>query len=196
MTDLTTQKRIIYILLGLVVLGLLGFFFYKKFLTPQEPTTVQSGTTIGGRVQPPVTITPTETEKNPIETLKPGEEIEIAPGQKLSKITDFPVVSPSLNKEEDKLLFYKKDGGGLFMSDFSGQTQQKISNLTILGMTEAFWSPTKDRAAVFYLDQETLKGFLHIGTSSVAILPQDIKKFFLFPHGKKTQKNKTNKLHK
>lgn len=185
MNDLTTQKRIIYILLGLALLGLIGFFLYKKFLAvPDQTTVAQPGNTTGGRVSPPP-VTPTEgIETNPTETLKSGEEIEIAPEQKLIRITDFPVVSPTINKKGDGLLFYKKDGGGLLTSDFSGQTQQKISNLTILGMTEAFWSPAKDRAAVFYLDQETLRGFLHIGTSSVAILPQDVKSFSWSPDGK------------
>lgn len=133
---------------------------------------------------PPPATSPGGTETSLTETLKPGEGIEITPEQKLIRITDFPVVSPTLNKEGDKLLFYKKDGGGLFTSDFSGQAQEKISNLTILGLTQALWSPTKDRAAVFYLDQDILKSFLHIGTSSVAILPQDVKSFSWSPDGK------------
>ena len=182
MNDLTTQKRIIYIFLGLVLLGVLGFFLYKRFLTAPEPTTTPLTTTTGCRISPPAT--PTDIKKSPIEILKPGEEIEVEAEQKLIRITDFPVVSPTLNKEGNKLLFYKKDGGGLFMSGFNGRDQEKISNLTILGMIEAKWSPAKDRAAVFYLDQEILKGFLHIGTTSVAILPQDVKTLSWSPDGK------------
>lgn len=180
MNDLTTQKRIIYLFLGVAVLGLLGFLLYRFFSpqavkspVPQKPTT--------GRIQP---APPTITEEKRPEELKPGEIIEVGSEQKLIKLTDFPVVSPSLNKTGDKILFYKKDGGGLFSSSFDGIDQQKISNLTILDMIEALWSPAKDRAAVFYLDQEVLKGFLHIGTSSVAILPQDLKSFSWSPDGR------------
>lgn len=182
--NINRTKKIIYTVTGLIILGLLGFFFYKKYLAlPDQTTAARPGTTSGGVLPPPITPTK-EPEASPTETLGPGEVIEIGAGQKLIRITDFPVVSPTLNKEGDKLLFYKKDGGGLFTSDFNGQAQEKISNLTILGMIEALWSPAKDRAAVFYLDQETLKSFLHIGTSSVAILPQNIKSFSWSPDGK------------
>lgn len=180
MSDLTTQKRVIYIFLGVAALGILGFLLYR-FLSPQttKPPIPEKPTT--GRIQ---SAPPTITEEKRPEELGPGEIIEISPEQKLTKLTDFSVVSPSLNKTGDKILFYKKGGGGLFSSSFDGREQQKISNLTILGMVEAFWPLTKDRAAVFYLDQEVLKGFLHIGTSSVAILPQEIKSFSWSPDGK------------
>lgn len=180
MNDLTTQKRIIYIFLGVAILGLLGFLLYR-FLSPQTVKPPAPARPATGRIQPPPPTT--AVEKTP-EELKPGEIIEVGPEQKLIKLTDFSVVAPSLNKTGDKILFYKKDGGGLFSSSFDGLEQQKVSNLTILGMIEALWSPAKDRAAVFYLDQETLKSFLHIGTSSVAILPQDIKSFSWSPDGK------------
>ena len=193
MNDLTTQKRIIYIILGVAIFGLLGFFLYSFFSPPIEKSSISQKPTTG-RIQP---VPLTTTGEKPPKELKPSETIETKAGQKLIKITDFSVVSPTINKEGTKLLFYKKDGGGLFSSSFDGTDQQKISNLTILGMTEALWSPTKDRAAIFYLDQEILKGFLHIGTSSVAILPQETRSFAWSPDGKSlayllSQDNKIN----
>lgn len=180
MNDLTAQKRIIYIVLGIIILGFFGFLLYR-FFAPQvgAPGAPQAGVT--GRVQP---TTPAGTGEKRPEELQPGETIEIGPEQKLIKLTDFSIVSPSLNKNEDKILFYKKDGGDLYSSDFKGAKLEKISNLTILGLVEAVWSPARDRAAVFYLDQETLKAFIHIGTSSVAILPQDLKSFSWSPDGR------------
>lgn len=180
MNDLTTQKRIIYIILGIIILGLLGFFLYRFFAPGAgAPGTPQAGVT--GLVQP---TTPIGAGERRPEELQPGETIEVGPEQRLIKLTDFSVISPSLNKNEDKILFYKKDGGDLYSSDFKGAKLEKISNLTILGLVEAVWSPARDRAAVFYLDQETLKAFLHIGTSSIAILPQDIKSFSWSPDGR------------
>lgn len=179
MNELKRTKLIIYFILGIMVLGLLGLLTYSRFTTTgRKPT--PKGPGITGRLSDG---RPTPTEKRP-EKLNLGEEFPVAAGQKLIKITDFSVVSPSLNKEENKILYYKKDGGNLYSSDFSGQKQEKISNLTIVGILEALWSPARDRAAVFYLDQETLKGFLHIGTSSVAILPQNLKSFSWSPDGK------------
>lgn len=113
----------------------------------------------------------------------PQQEIVGVSEPQLLQLTDFPVVSPSLNKKEDRIFFYKKDGGDLLSYDFSAGERQKIANLTIVGILEALWSPARDRAAVFYLDRETLKAFLHIGTSSVAVLPQNIEAFSWSPDG-------------
>lgn len=173
------KKRLIYVISGIIFFGILGYFLYISTKTPREQKQPkEQGVT--GRfpgTQPP-------SAKKEIPGQLPEKEISGAPEARLIRLTDFPVVSAALNKDESRVLFYKKDGGDLFSSDFSGKTQDKISNLTIIGMTEAIWSSVKDRAAIFYLDQETKKGFLHIGTSSVAILPQDIQSFSWSPDGK------------
>jgi len=194
--DLNRKKLIIYISAGIIILGVIGFILYR-FLFPAQPAkeAVVPGRISGGMPSASGGITTPQTPEEQIrpETLKPGEEITVMDEQKLTRITDFPVIAPSLNKDEDKVLFYKKDGGDLWSSDFTGLTQEKISNITIVGMIEAIWSPVRDRAAIFYLDNESKKGFLHIGTSSVTILPQDIKSFSWSPDGKNiaylTQKN-------
>lgn len=96
------------------------------------------------------------------------------PEPKLWQITDFAVVSPTLNKNEDKLLFYAKAGGDIYESDFFGKEKKKISNITILGILEAQWSPQKNKALVWYLDGHEIKKFIQtIGTTTqAAFLPQ------------------------
>lgn len=173
-----TTKRLIYIISGIILLGILGYFLYSSIKTSQKKQPEEKGVT--GRF--PGTLPPSAKKEIPGQ---PSEkEISGAPEARLIRLTDFSVVSAALNKNESKILFYKKDGGDLFSSDFRGENREKISNLTIVGISDAIWSPSKDRAAVFYLDQETKKGFLHIGTSSVAILPQDIISFSWSPDGK------------
>lgn len=184
MENLDRTKQIIYAVLAVLVLGLglLLYFGYRYFArTPSPVPTGKVGIT--GRLGLPGSGGVTGAKPAP-EELKPGESLAIAPEQKLFRITDFPVISPSFSKDEKKILYYKKAGGDLFSSDLDGKNQTKISNITIVGLMEALWSPSRDRAAVFYLDRETLKGFLHIGTSSVATLPQDIKSFSWSPDGK------------
>lgn len=178
MENSITTKQLIYIISGIILLGILGYFLYSSIKTPQKKQPEETGVT--GRFPG---AAPPSLKKEALG--QPSEkEITGTPEERLIRLTDFPVVSAALNKDESKILFYKKDGGDLFSSDFSGKTQNKISNLTIVGMTEATWSSTRDRAAIFYLDQETKKGFLHIGTSSIAILPQDIISFSWSPDGK------------
>lgn len=182
MQDLNRTKQIIYIALGILVLGLLIFFAFGYFAPVRAPSPTSRGG-VTGRLPGLTGAGELGTEPRP-EELKPGESLTISPEQKLFRITDFPVISPSFNKDEKKILYYKKAGGDLFSSDLDGKSQEKISNITIVGLTEALWSPLRDRAAVFYLDQETLKGFLHIGTSSVSTLPQDVKSFSWSSDGK------------
>lgn len=115
----------------------------------------------------------------------PAEEAEITgvPEARLKQITDFPVISPTLSKDEKRVVFYKKDAGDLISYTIEKGEQERISRITIIGVLEALWSPARDRAAVFYLDQDIKKGFLHIGTSSVAVLPSGIKSASWSPNG-------------
>jgi len=171
-------KRLIYIISGVILLGIFGYVLYRSAITPEQKQPEEIGITgrFPGVTPPFIKETPGQ------QILEP--EISGALEARLIRLTDFPVISAALNKNEDKIFFYKKEGGDLFSSDFKGENKEKVSNLTIIGISEAMWSPLKDRAAVFYLDQETKKGFLHLGTSSVAVLPQDIHSFSWSPDGK------------
>lgn len=184
MLDLSQRKTIILITVGLLLFGVVGVFAYLYF-APKESKAPAKSQTILGRflgTQEGVTETSQEETRTTSE-LKPGDTLETPSEETLVRITDFPVVSPTLTSSGDGLLFYKKDGGDLYRSDFEGKTQEKLSNITVVGLIEAVWSPKGDRALVFYLDRETKKAFLHIGTSSVAVLPQDIQSVMWLPDG-------------
>ncbi len=178
--DPVRSKRIIYLVLGMLLLGFLIAAVYIS-LRPAEETKRPTQERVTSRLPEFLNIFGGE-EIAPEE--KPAGKIAGAPEEKLIRITDFPVVSPALDAKGERLLFYKKDGGDLLSLDFNGQNQEKISNITIVGIVEVMWSPLKDRAAVFYLDGEIKKGFLHIGTSSVAVLPQNVLSFSWSPDGK------------
>lgn len=119
--------------------------------------------------------------------VSPDESIALGPaGQAkpvLVQLTDFPVIGPSLNKEETKILFYKKDGGDLMSSALDAPVHEQIANLTVIGLVDAFWSPKRDRAALFYADGDSLKSFLHIGESTVVPLPLNLVSLSWSPSG-------------
>lgn len=181
MSDASRAKRIVYIILGLLALGLIAYLLYSLFAAPGETPPQElpriSGRTIGGAPEAaPAGEQPARTPPLP--------DIPSIAEERLVRLADFPVISPALNKDQSRVLYYKKDGGDLYSSDFSGKTREKISNLTIIGLLEAIWNPIAERAAVRYLDGDTLKSFLQIGTSSVAVLPQDITGASWSPDGK------------
>ncbi|MDP3769428.1 MAG: hypothetical protein U1A25_02580 [Candidatus Sungbacteria bacterium] len=185
MPDQDRTKKILLIVIIVVVLALIGYVLYRLILSRTSgPTPLETqqppvgGSTTGGRITPPFPFP----EATPLPSPTIGLEEQIKE-QMLMALTDFSVISPTINKNQDRALFYKKDGGTQYAADFTG-TLEKRSNTTIIGITETLWSPTKDRAIVFYLDGETLKSFLHIGTSTVISLPRDIKSASWSPDGK------------
>lgn len=183
-------RQLIYIALGIIGLALVGYLAYRLFSgggaqqtpTPQPtqapttgnigelPSALNAGGT--GQIPPPASPTP-----NP--SIMPGQGVH----PDLVQLTDFSVLGPSLTKDENKVRFYKKDGGHLVVSDFSG-TKEEISNLTLVGILDAQWSPAKDRALVSYLEGDIVKMFLHIGTSSVVNIGSDIRSASWSPTGK------------
>src|SRR3989338_452351 len=181
-----TKKRVVYTVLTLVILGLVAVAAYLYLSTAEERAASDTGSVEGRIPKVPTEINALYGVVEKIALLKSGEEFAVTPEQNLFRLTDFPVVSPSLNKTEDKVMFYKKEGGDLLSSDFTGKTQAKISNITIVGLFEAVWSNTHDRAAALYLDEEgeIVRGFIHIGTSSITALPQNIRTPSWSPDGK------------
>ena len=192
MNDFSQKKQIITISAVIALLLLIGFFAYRLFQSPpkEESSTGSQGVIsrlFGIRLPSPSKTPP------PLEGEQPpppggGSPQPTAPGsvteQKLLQLTTFPVIAPSLNREENKILFYKKEGGNLLSTDFHGAHQEKVSKITVVGLDDAVWAKTRDRAALFYLDQETMKSFVQIGTSSVTVLPQDITSLSWSPDGK------------
>jgi hypothetical protein len=179
--DLNRTKRIIYVSLGVITLGVIIFLLVRSFLST-ETRTKEEQQRVTGRAPGRQPSGDTGVEK----LTETPKELEIVgrPEQKLVRLSDFPTIGPALNKGQNKILFYKKDGGGLYQTAFSGENQEKISNLTIVGLTEALWNQGGERAAVFYLDGETKKSFLHIGTTTTAALPQDLTGFSWSPDGR------------
>lgn len=186
--SLSRTKLMIRIVIGMLILGGIGIFMYLN-LKPSAPALAPtgqpgvSGGAVPGLGGAPMGVSTPRTAP-PQNTAPESFPVAAAPGQVLTRLTDFSVIAPSLNKSGDKILFYKKDGGDLYAADFDGKNQTKISNITIVGLMDAVWSPARDRAAVSYLDGATIKSFLHIGTSSVAVLPTDITSIAWSPDGK------------
>ena len=180
------QTRRTVIITAIIILMLVFGYALYRFLTSRTGGLIPSASPqppVSGFVpQPPAITTPDGQEVTPLPSPTAGVETQIKE-QVLMALTDFPVISPVLNKNQNGVLLYKKDGGSVYSADFAGNNN-KLSNITIVGLTDAIWSPARDRAGVLYIDNEILKSFLHIGTSSVISFPRDIKSFAWSPGGK------------
>lgn len=184
------NNKLFIIIIGgvilLLVIGFLMYYFFPSFSrTPSGDDSGISGKSSGGLPQPEDTAggSVPGTGGNGLPTPGTVSPPHTAPDTIL-QLSDVPVLSPAFTKKEDKILYYQKEGGDVFARDLAKSQSEKISHITIVGMTEAIWSPLRDRAAVFYIDNETLKAFLHINNTSVAVLPQNMTSFSWSPDGK------------
>ena len=178
-------KKIVFAVIGAVALALLGYYLYRTWgprLGARAPSSDSTGSGSVGSLRTPIPGIGTSGSPLPA----PGEGITTGGAQGITvyRLTDFPVIAPALNKKEDKIVFYQKNGGNMYESDFTGTGLQKISNFTIVGLFEALWSPSRDRSILFYLSEDDVKSFLIVGTSSVTSLPMNIKSLSWSPDGK------------
>lgn len=173
MYDLDRKKRIIYFSIATIILLAGAYLLWRTFFGSSTSTAPTGQPPITGSVpgfpQTPGGTTPptpgsTGTSTTPITSLPPE-------AQKLLRLTDYSIIGPTLNPDQTKVLFYKKEGGGLYAIDFDAKNTDKLAPITVVGLLDAIWSLSADRAAVQYLDQDAVKSFLHIGTSTVAVLP-------------------------
>src|SRR5712691_6268 len=151
-----TTKRNIFVIVIIIITLLVGYAFYRYISTRGtgvSPISSPQAPVSGGVGSFPLALeTPVEAQITPLPLPTAGLEQQIQE-QILLPLTDFPVIGPTVNKNSDKALFYKKDGGAMFNVDFTGK-QEKVSNITIVGLIDALWSPNKDRAEVFYIDND------------------------------------------
>src|SRR3989338_420250 len=192
MNDLSQKKLIIYIGLGIVLFSagtLVTYFFLFRGLgaptEPKEPEPVSENIPGFPEAGPGIGKDP----RFGAGTIQPGSarEIPIATGirTRLFLVAELASLGTGLSRAEDKIYYFKKDGGELTAFSFPAGTQESLSTITIVGMMNASWSPARDRAIVSYLDGTLVKSFLFkaIGTSSVATLPTGVRSSAWSPTG-------------
>lgn len=88
--------------------------------------------------------------------------------KKLVQLSKDPVVGPTTNKTNDRVLFFKKGTGNLFQIPFDGSGgEERISNIIIKNISRAIWSPSKTYASIASIDSQEINNFwLHITSTS------------------------------
>ena len=163
------RKKIIIIssVIGLLVLGGLAYYYFygggNKTINNLFGNLPIPGTRR-------ITITPPPRPKPP----KTQEEIERE--NKLIQIITKPIISPTLSKDGTKIIYYAKAGGNLEAVGLDGKNEEKLSNITILGLLEALWqNPDKGAAILPYIESGVAKKFISsTATSGVIFLPASV----------------------
>ncbi len=178
------RRTILFIILGIVALIILAVFFLGGGTT--DTTSDQPGffsSLFGGGDSSLPTgdgALPTPPKGSP--------QVNTETAQKegrLNKIIDEPVVGAVLQKKGQKVKYFKQRNGNLFENSFTGGSENRISNVTTLGILSADWSESKDSVALQYYDNGELKKyyFQYTGTSTnnSGFLPKEIINIAMAP---------------
>jgi len=139
----TNLKKILIILIIVLIIALIGFLVYNFFI--KKP----SG----------------EEGKGPGE-LPEGEEGEFEPGQeeegeitpspelKIKAISIERVLTPTLNDDKTKILYYGQANGNIWQSAFDGSSLTRVSSASLDNLAKVIWSPDKNKIIRIYQDAE------------------------------------------
>lgn len=169
----------IFSALAFAVIGFLIFWFFVR-TPPETPggAPIFGGLPIiGGPSGPGIGITP-----QPAGTTPPSP----SEGRRLVPITSEPIIGAAIDEKNKKLFYYRLRDGHLMMNSFDGDSEQTLSNLTVLNITKVHWSPSREKAIIAYQDGDTTKQFITEATSTpkVSFLPQGIRSPVWSPDGK------------
>lgn len=110
---------------------------------------------------------------------EPAVIAETQESPRLKQIVKDPMIGAALTHDESAIMYYQLQGGNLFRLNFASEQPERISNITIVGITQVRWSAKRDFAAVSYLESDRAKFFVSsVGTSSQALfLPATVSSF-------------------
>lgn len=179
------RKTLFLVIAGTAVLVLLAFAVLWYINRPDKAKTVrnlfgilpQAGAPVGGggvEVSPPAGGETSITGGEEGDGGEVGGE-EIAEVE-LLQIVKKPVLGATLTADGAKIMYYARSGGKLESVDFSGENQEQISPLTIVGMFDVVWQKAKRKSIVSYSEDAAVKRFINTtATTGVVFLPEAVR---------------------
>ncbi len=143
---------IIGAVIGLIIIGLIIFFIFRK------PSTTETGPTAGGAFPAGGGKIPAETTTasgivNPPPTIQAGQERPLV--QLTQKAVSGATFIEKIQTDKTKIgmvRYFEKATGHIYDIDPLTGTATRISNTTIPNIFEVYWSPTGDKAVIRYIE--------------------------------------------
>ncbi len=142
-----TRKTLLIIgaVLTLLIIGVIIYFaYFREEPTPKEPSF-------------PI-------QQFPIEPGLPGFEVppEKLPaveqkGGILRVLVEEPTIGPTLSREGTAVVYLTRENGNVYRINFDGADRSRISNVTIIGIYHAHWSPDKTKVFLSYERNDEIK---------------------------------------
>jgi hypothetical protein len=77
---------------------------------------------------------------------KPSPEKKASPLEKMTVLTDEPVLAPTLNEDGSALKYYSQKDQGFYEISFDGKIRTLILKKELPGLADILWSPDKNQA--------------------------------------------------
>ena len=152
----TSLKKILIILIVVLIIVLAGLLAYN-FLLKKAPSEGEPGGGLPGSEE--------------------GEEQGEEPGAfqpqaetKIKVISQNAVLSPSINANKNKVVYYLKSNGNVWENNFDGSDPVQISDSNLENLVKVIWSPDKSNVITIFQDNlENVSKYSYNYTTSKAI---------------------------
>ncbi len=174
------------ILIILIIAGVSAYFFLEKKEDLIE-----------------IEIPESSNQKSPLNRNSSSFQSSVLPQLQIEKISPAKVISPTLNENSSKIIYYNPESLSLEEIDFKKENSpynQFLSLAKFEGINKILWSPEKDKLIVFWekegqiqktlYNPETQEGFdLHQNIKNIAFSPEGEKIVYQF-YNSETGENK------
>lgn len=170
----TNRKPYIIVGIILILLVLGGGAWYLLWSAPQSPKVqafLRNLPVVGSRLPLVGGGKVTPTPETPATAAGRGEV------PLLVQVVDKEIFAPALSTDGKFLLYLARENGHVLTSDLDGEGERSVTNLTVPEMFDALWAPKRNRVAVRYYEQDTVKSFLNgvaTGTAPRLLPPETI----------------------
>lgn len=143
----------IILVVTLLVIGGVVAYFLLRPTGPGERTFLDNLPVVGGRSPlggappPPGSLGGTAAG---------GEQ----PEARLREIIARDILAPAIGVDKKSIYFVDRSSGHILQSDLDGNGETTLANLTILEAFDGSWSPLKNRIAISYAENNTVKRFV------------------------------------
>ncbi|KKR48431.1 MAG: hypothetical protein UT86_C0005G0015 [Candidatus Magasanikbacteria bacterium GW2011_GWC2_40_17] len=180
------KKRLLYIILFIVAVGLIGFAFYYVFIRKPAPPPITNAPLANIPINglpsaitglPPGTITNVPSTISPLPTASPVAQGGLT---QAPLVTVSPAQNPFLSSDGQKVNYYNTEDGKFYRVETDG-TPQILSNKIFFNVQKVTWSPQGNKGILEYPDASKI--FYDFTTDKQVTLPKHWEGFSFSKNG-------------
>ena len=145
----TNLKKILIIIIVILIVALVALLVYNFLI---KPKTIVTNNENNGEL--PYGNTGENNETNGENVNNNTENDNEFPQQesKIKAISTEAVLSPTINSDKTKVVYFLRSNGNIVENDFIGSNPTTFSEMNVENLTTAIWAPNKNKAITVFQD--------------------------------------------